>query len=245
MGGAHRDRRMTTTQGATATRARVLVIEDDPTVAEVVSRYLDRDGFESTAIANGRVGLDRALADPVDLVVLDLMLPGLGGLEICRALRASTATAVIMLTAKGSEDDRIAGLDLGADDYLTKPFSPRELMSRIKAVLRRAGTPLVADEAAPLVSSDLVVDTRAHEARLAGRPLSLTLLEFDLLAFLMRHPNQVFSREELLEQVWGYRYGDTSTVTVHVRRLREKIEADPADPSHVQTVWGIGYRFIP
>jgi DNA-binding response OmpR family regulator len=173
------------------------------------------------------------------------MLPGLGGLEICRALRASTATAVIMLTAKGSEDDRIAGLDLGADDYLTKPFSPRELMSRIKAVLRRAGTPLVADEAAPLVSSDLVVDTRAHEARLAGRPLSLTLLEFDLLAFLMRHPNQVFSREELLEQVWGYRYGDTSTVTVHVRRLREKIEADPADPSHVQTVWGIGYRFIP
>jgi len=226
--------------------ARVLIVEDDPNVAEVVARYLAREGYEVEIVADGALGLERALADLPDLVVLDLMLPSLDGLEVCRRLRAQAPVPVIMLTARGEEADRIVGLELGADDYIAKPFSPRELTARVKAVLRRASGPLTAQrEPAVLRAGDLVVDVVVHEAHLAGEPVALTSKEFDLLAHLMRNPRKAFRREELLEEVWGFSYGDTSTVTVHVRRLREKIEADPSNPRYVCTVWGVGYRFEP
>jgi DNA-binding response OmpR family regulator len=179
-------------------------------------------------------------------VVLDLMIPSLDGFEVCRRLRATAPVPVIMLTARGEEADRIVGLELGADDYVSKPFSPRELTARIKAVLRRAGGPLAASTAGEptiLRAGVLEVDTVAHEARRDGELVALTSREFDLLVHLMRNPRRAFRREQLLEQVWGFAYGDTSTVTVHVRRLREKIEVDPAAPRHVCTVWGVGYRF--
>jgi len=226
--------------------ARVLIIEDDPNVAEVVGRYLEREGYVVESIADGAEGLRRALADPPDLVVLDLMLPSLGGLEVCRQLRASAPVPVIMLTARGEETDRITGLELGADDYVAKPFSPRELTARVKAVLRRATGPLdSAPDMTMLRAGELEIDLVVHEARLRGELVALTVKEFDLLAHLMRHPRRAFRREELLEQVWGFAYGDTSTVTVHVRRLREKIEPDPSAPRYVCTVWGVGYRFEP
>jgi DNA-binding response OmpR family regulator len=225
---------------------RVLVIEDDPNVCEVVARYLAREGYQVETAADGAAGLARALADPPDLVVLDLMLPSLGGLEVCRRLRAAAPVPVIMLTALGEEADRIAGLDLGADDYMAKPFSPRELTARVKAVLRRATAPLAVDSGpAVLRAGELEVDSVAHEARLGGDLVPLTAKEFDLLAHFMRHPRRAFRREELLADVWGFTYGDASTVTVHVRRLREKIEADPSSPRYVCTVWGVGYRFEP
>jgi DNA-binding response OmpR family regulator len=228
------------------TAARVLIIEDDPNVAEVVGRYLTREGFEVEIATDGVTGLERALADPPELVVLDLMLPNMSGLEVCRRLRAAAPVPVIILTALGDEADRIVGLELGADDYVAKPFSPRELTARVKAVLRRATGPLAAQpEPAVLRSGDLEVDVTAHEARLAGELVALTAKEFDLLRHLMSHPRRAFRREELLEQVWGFNYGDTSTVTVHIRRLREKIEADPSAPRYVCTVWGVGYRFEP
>ncbi len=226
--------------------ARVLIVEDDPTVAEVVARYLQREGYQVEAVADGALGLDRALADPPDLVVLDLMVPSLGGLELCRRLRAVAPVPVIMLTARGEEADRIAGLELGADDYVVKPFSPRELTARVRAVLRRATAPPVpAEELAVLTDAGLEVDVVAHEARLDGAPVALTAKEFDLLAHLMRHPRRAFRRQELLEAIWGFSYGDTSTVTVHVRRLREKIEVHPSAPRLVCTVRGVGYRFEP
>ncbi|MGH9126375.1 MAG: response regulator transcription factor [Acidimicrobiales bacterium] len=235
--------------------ARVLIIEDDPNVAEVVARYLEREGYRVQVVADGQAGLDAALAELPDLVVLDLMLPSLGGLEICRRLRAVAPVAVIMLTARGEEADRIAGLELGADDYIAKPFSPRELTARVKAVLRRASGPLgghasgarpteqlrAGDAAGPALEVDLV----AHEARVDGRLVALTVKEFDLLVYLMRNPRRALRREELLQDVWGFSYGDTSTVTVHVRRLREKVEADPSEPRFVCTVWGVVYRFEP
>ncbi len=240
---------------------RVLVVEDDRTVSEVVARYLSREGYAVEEVADGSRAVERALQSLPDLVVVDLMIPGLDGLEVCRRLRQAAPIPVIMLTAKSDEADRIAGLELGADDYVSKPFSPRELMARVRSVLRRAqgdpwphpaATPgsTAAPTAAPatggvLTAGRLSVDTTAHETRVAGRLAALTSKEFDLLVFLMTHPRRAFSREELLERVWGYTYGDTSTVTVHIRRLREKVEADPADPLHVVTVWGIGYRFEP
>jgi DNA-binding response OmpR family regulator len=174
------------------------------------------------------------------------MLPSMGGLEVCRRLRAQAPVPVIMLTARGEEADRIAGLELGADDYVAKPFSPRELTARVKAVLRRAAGPLTfQQEPAVLRAGGLEVDTVAHEARLDGELVALTAKEFDLLAHLMRNPRRAFRREELLDDVWGFSYGDTSTVTVHIRRLREKVEADPSNPRYVCTVWGVGYRFEP
>jgi DNA-binding response OmpR family regulator len=237
---------METVVDAPAVVARVLVVEDDPNVAEVVTRYLEREGYEVDAVADGAEGLRRALAAPPDLVVLDLMLPSLSGVEVCRRLRAVAPVPVIMLTARGEEADRIAGLELGADDYMAKPFSPRELTARVKAVLRRAAAPLVAnDEATELTAGGLTVDLVAHEARLGGELVALTAKEFDLLVHFMRNPRRAFRREELLEDVWGFTYGDTSTVTVHVRRLREKIEDDPSAPRRVTTVWGVGYRFEP
>jgi DNA-binding response OmpR family regulator len=223
---------------------RILVADDDPTVAEVVVRYLEREGFRVEAVADGEVALDRALVDPPDLLVLDLMLPGLDGLEVCRQLRALAPVPVIMLTARGDENDRVIGLELGADDYVAKPFSAKELTARVKAVLRRARGPLAPAPSEPVLrAGDLEVDVSARQAHRDGVLLPLTSREFELLAFLMRHRGQAFRREELLHEVWGYTYGDTSTVTVHVRRLREKVEHDPSNPTRIATVWGVGYRF--
>ena len=230
------------------TPPRILVVDDDATVAEVVARYLEREGFDVDSASDGQVALDRALASPPDLLILDLMLPRLDGLEVFRRVRAVAPIPIIMLTARGEEEDRVAGLDLGADDYLAKPFSPRELTARVKSVLRRTNAPLHAmwsEESEPLTAGALEVDVRSREVRVDGEPVSLTAREFELLAFLMLHAGQVFRREELLEKVWGYSWGDTSTVTVHVRRIREKIEPDPADPAFIRTVWGVGYKFEP
>ncbi|KAA6222812.1 DNA-binding response regulator [Streptomyces albofaciens JCM 4342] len=238
---------------------RVLVVEDDPTVAEVVTGYLTRAGYLTEHVTDGWAALDRAASFRPHLVVLDLMLPGLDGLEVCRRLRGAhtaapgpapapvpTPVPVVMLTARGEAPDRILGLELGADDYVTKPFSPRELVLRIGSVLRRAeAAPPAATPVPPVRAGDLTADPAARHAVRAGRPLSLTTREFDLLLFLMGNPGRVFAREDLLHQVWGWEFGDLSTVTVHVRRLREKIEDDPAAPRLIVTVWGAGYRFDP
>jgi DNA-binding response OmpR family regulator len=224
----------------------VVVVEDDVAINEVVVRYLEREGFEVDSFGDGAVALAALLERPPDLLVLDLMLPGIDGVELFRRLRALAPVPVVMLTARGGESDRIIGLEMGADDYIAKPFSPRELVARVKAVLRRVQGSLerVEPGASPVLTvGDLEVDVVAHEARRGGATLALTAREFELLAFLMRHPGRAFRREELLEKVWGYTFGDTSTVTVHIRRLREKVEADPGDPRHLVTVWGIGYRF--
>ncbi|GAB7184107.1 response regulator transcription factor [Kitasatospora sp. Ki12] len=231
--------------------ARILVIDDDLTVGEVVAGYLTRAGHHVDRAVDGNRGLDLARAHRPDLLVLDLMLPGIDGLEILRRLRATEDGAdlpVVMLTARGDEADRILGLELGADDYVTKPFSPRELVLRVQSVLRRARAGAgAATTPAPvrLVSGDITLDPRARRADRKGRELLLTLREFDLLAFLLRNPRTVFARQELMQRVWGWDFGDLSTVTVHVRRLREKIEDDPAAPTLITTVWGVGYRYDP
>jgi DNA-binding response OmpR family regulator len=227
---------------------RVLVVDDDPTVAEVVLGYLRRDGFEAAHAADGLAALAIAAAAPPDLVVLDLMLPGIDGLEVCRRLRADRPDLpVVMLTALGEEEDRIAGLEVGADDYVVKPFSPRELALRVRSVLRRSeqrgGDGVDVDPV--LVDGDLVVDTRARTVRLGERDVALTAREFDLLVHVMSRPGKALRREELMRDVWGWEFGDQSTVTVHVRRLREKIEAVPAAPTRLVTVWGVGYRWDP
>jgi DNA-binding response OmpR family regulator len=222
---------------------RVLVVDDDATVSDVVRRYLERADFEVTLAADGPGALAAAAAHRPDLVVLDLMLPGMDGLEVCRRLRERDPDLpVVMLTALGEEADRVVGLSLGADDYVTKPFSPRELVLRVQSVLRRA-TRAAEPTAEVLEDGDLYLDVARRVARLRGQPLALTVREFDLLAFLMRHPGRAFRRSELLEAVWGWTFGDQSTVTVHMRRLREKIEDDPAMPSRIVTVWGVGYRY--
>jgi len=223
----------------------VLVVDDDPTVSEVVARYLRHAGFEVQVVADGSAAVAHALANPPDLVVLDLMLPGIDGLEVFRQLRKQAPVPVVMLTALGDETDRLVGLELGADDYVTKPFSPRELVLRVQSVLRRS--PVPAAPAPPTVLRDgaLTVDVAAHEVLLDGRPLALTAREHDLLVFLLQHPRQAFSRSELLARVWGWEYGDQSTVTVHVRRLREKVEPQPTAPTRIVTVFGVGYRYEP
>jgi DNA-binding response OmpR family regulator len=226
---------------------RIMIVDDDLTLADVVGRYLIRDGHEVECVHDGHVALARVEEVPPDLVVLDLMLPGLNGLEVCRRLRARWPIPVVMLTALGEETDRILGFETGADDYVTKPFSPRELALRIRSVLRRArgdglqGPP----QAGVMTDGDLTVDLGAHEVSLGPALLALTSREYDLLVFLMRHPRQAFTRDQLLEQVWNWSFGDTSTVTVHVRRLREKLEADPTLPRRIVTVWGVGYRYEP
>jgi DNA-binding response OmpR family regulator len=224
--------------------ARVLVVDDDPTVREVVVSYLRAGGHQVDETGDGESVAALMRDNPADLVVLDLMLPGIDGLEVCRRLRASSDVPVIMLTALGTETDRVVGLELGADDYVTKPFSPRELVLRVESVLRRAGERTKAEEGR-LEDGDLVVDLGRHEATLGDRVLALTSREYDLLQFLVAHPGTAFSREELLQQVWGWSFGDQSTVTVHVRRLREKVEVDPTMPERLVTVWGVGYRWEP
>jgi DNA-binding response OmpR family regulator len=227
-------------------RGRVLVVDDERTIADVVSRYLERAGYESQVAFDGRSALALAAGTRPDLVILDLMLPGIDGLEVMRRLRAQPgpAPAIILLTARGDESERVVGLRLGADDYVVKPFSPAELVARVDAVLRRLH--VAPERAAPIELGDLRIDTAARRVFVRGEEAALTHREFDLLEFLARHPGQVFSRDQLMDAVWQFSfYSDTSTVTVHIRRLRAKIEADPARPRHVQTVWGAGYRYQP
>jgi DNA-binding response OmpR family regulator len=221
----------------------ILVVDDDPTVSDVVRRYLERAGYEVTLAGDGPAALAAFARRQPDLVVLDLMLPGIDGLEVCRRLRTrADGVPIVMLTALGEEADRVLGLQLGADDYVTKPFSPRELVLRVQSVLRRS---LVRPASPPetLIDGGLRLDADRRIASLDGSDLSLTVREFDLLVFLMRHPGRAFKRSELLDAVWGWTFGDQSTVTVHVRRLREKIEQDAAVPTRILTVWGVGYRY--
>ncbi|MCY7342110.1 MAG: response regulator transcription factor [Pseudonocardia sp.] len=226
-------------------RPLALVVDDDMTVRDVVSRYLDRAGYRVDVAGDGEQALRAVASRMPDVVILDLMLPRLGGLEVCRRLRReSVGVPIVMLTALGEEEDRVLGLELGADDYVTKPFSPRELVLRVASVLRRSRELPARDAGTePVVDGDLRVDLPGRRASMAGRELALTVREFDLLAFLIRRPGQVFTRAELLERVWGWDFGDQSTVTVHVRRLREKVEADPTTPTRIATVWGVGYRY--
>ncbi|MET7994940.1 MULTISPECIES: response regulator transcription factor [unclassified Amycolatopsis] len=222
---------------------RVLVVDDDETVRDVVRRYLEVAGFTVDVAGDGAAGLALFAERDPDLVVLDVMMPGINGLEVCRRLRQVSHVPIVMLTALGEEENRIAGLQLGADDYVTKPFSPKELALRVASVLRRARMPRAAPPAPELVDGDLRLQMTARQATLGGAELPLTTREFDLLAFFLGHPGVAFSRADLLEKVWGWDFGDQSTVTVHVRRLREKIERDPAKPTRVATVWGVGYRY--
>jgi two-component system response regulator ResD len=222
----------------------VLVVDDEPIVREVVVRYLEREGYRTLEAADGNRARELLERDAPGLVVLDLMLPGTDGLALCRWIRSRSKLPVIMLTARGEEADRIVGLELGADDYVTKPFSPRELVARVRSVLRRAEP---GDRRAERIElGPLVLDPGAREVTKNGEPLTLTAKEFDLLHFLAANPQLVFSREQLMARVWGYSAAvDTGTVTVHIRRLREKIEDDPSHPRYLQTVWGVGYRFAP
>ena len=221
----------------------MLVVDDDDTVARVVATYLARAGHATQRLGDGRLALEAIHSAPPDLVVLDLMLPGIDGLEVCRVVRRHRpALPIVMLTALAEPEDRIAGLEVGADDYVTKPFSPRELVLRVESVLRRA-TNAPEDTTRRLLSvGRIAVDTAARRATRDGHELALTVRELDLLAFLLAHPGRAFTREQLMREVWGWTFGDQSTVTVHVRRLREKIEDDPAAPALIQTVWGVGYR---
>ena len=227
-------------------RGSVLVVDDEPTIAEVVSRYLERAGYRTRVAATGPQALELAAHQRPDLVVLDLMLPGIDGLEVMRRLRQPEGRpiATILLTAKGDESDRVIGLRLGADDYVVKPFSPAELVARVDAVLRRVDTSSGSQE--PIELQDMTIDPSARRVFVRGEEVTLTQREFDVLLFLARHPGQAFSRNQLMDAIWQYSfYTDTSTVTVHIRRLRAKIEADPAQPRHIETVWGVGYRFAP
>jgi two-component system response regulator ResD len=229
---------------ADTSRGSILVVDDEPTIGEIVSRYLRRAGYETHVALDGLQAVEAAAARGPDLVVLDLMLPGLDGLEAMRRIRAlgGRRTAIILLTARGEESDRVIGLRLGADDYIVKPFSPVELVARVDAVLRRIDT--VPEQEPPRRFDGLVVDPAGRRVRLDGADIVLTQREFELLLFLARHPGQAFTRNELMEHVWGYSfYTDTSTVTVHIRRLRAKLEETPEQPRWIETVWGIGYRF--
>ncbi len=223
----------------------VLVVDDEPIVRDVVVRYLRRDGLKTLEAGTGEEAMRLLERELPSLVVLDVMLPGTDGLELCRHIRASSDLPIVLLTARGDEADRIVGLELGADDYVTKPFSPRELAVRVRNLLRRAA-PIRAETPELIRFGSVEVDGAAREVRRGGEPLKLTLKEFDLLWFLVSHPRRVFSRDQLMDRVWGYTSAlDTGTITVHVRRLREKIETAPSHPRHLETVWGVGYRFTP
>lgn len=221
----------------------VLVVDDDATVRDVVVQYLQQAGFDTLEAADGLEALEIAASHPLDLVILDLMLPGIDGLEVFRRLRADFGrTPVVMLTARGDESDRILGLEAGADDYVSKPFSPRELVLRVRSVLRRADNVETATDST-FTDGDLSVDTSSRRVTVADADIALTTREFDLLVHLISHPDVAFSRDQLMQHVWGWEFGDETTVTVHIRRLREKIEPDPANPTRIVTVWGVGYRW--
>jgi len=230
----------------------VLVVEDDPAILDAVAYNLKRDGHDVLAAADGIEGLRMARDEDPDLIVLDLMLPRMSGLDVCRLVRAEKAIPILMLTARDTEVDKVVGLEIGADDYLTKPFSMRELMARVNAALRRdrlsreAGTGARALRPETIEGGGIVLSVTAHEVHRDGDLVPLRPKEFDLLEYLLRHPGQVLTREMILESVWGYSYGgETRTVDVHIRWLREKLEADPAHPVHIQTVRSVGYKFVP
>ena len=224
---------------------RVLIIDDDFELCSLVSEYLAPEGFRIESVHDGETGLQRALSGNYLLVVLDVMLPGVSGLELCRWIRSRSDLPIVMLTALGDETDRIVGLELGADDYLAKPFSPRELAVRVRNLMRR--TAPASDSATQTIAfGDVVIDPMAREAHKGGELLRLTLKELDLLMFFALNPRQVFSRDQLMDRVWGYQSAlDTGTVTVHIRRLRKKIEDDASRPRHLETVFGAGYRLTP
>jgi two-component system response regulator ResD len=222
---------------------RILVVDDEPIVREVLTRYLEKDGFEVDAAADGEAAIDLFASRRPDLILLDLMLPKADGFEVFSYIRSGSTVPVIMITARDQETDRIAGLDMGADDYVSKPFSPGEVVARVRAVLRRSDAD---GERRDLTYGDLVIEGDARRVSVSDRELTLTPKEFDLLYFLASNPGKVFTRLDLLDELWDFAFhGDPSTVTVHIRRLREKIEADPSDPRHIVTVWGAGYRFDP
>jgi DNA-binding response OmpR family regulator len=225
--------------------SKILLVEDEPSISEIVELYLKRAGFQVNALKDGRSAIQSLEHELPDLLVLDLMLPGIDGLSITRWLRDRSEVPIIMLTARREESDRIAGLELGADDYVVKPFSPQELVSRVRAVLRRTRAPVKETDAA-VHYPGLDINPVTRQVLAQGVEVSLTAKEFDMLWLLVQHPRQVFSRVQLLDQIWGISdYIDPGTVTVHVSRLREKIEPDPSNPQHIQTVWGIGYKFEP
>ena len=222
----------------------ILVVDDEPSIVEVVSLYLRREGYRVLTAADGDSALQQAREQKPDLIVLDIMLPQRSGLEITTTLRAERPVPIILLTARGDEADRIVGLELGADDYVVKPFSPREVVARVKAVLRRAGSSNADELPKSITAGELTLVPSERAVRVDGRDAGLTAKEFDLLHFLASHPRQVFTRDQLLDRVWGTEYiADEATVTVHVRRLREKIEPDASNPTYVLTVWGVGYKF--
>src|SRR5690242_12375295 len=222
----------------------ILVVDDEPKIATLARDYLEHAGFAVVTAADGPAALTTVRQRRPDLVVLDLGLPGLDGLDVTRQLRRDSTIPIVMLTARDDELDKLIGLELGADDYVTKPFSPRELVARIRTVLRRSGAGTSTE--GRIEFPDLTVDAATREVLAFGQPVELTMREFDLIEFLCRHPRQVFSRDQLMDAVWGYRSArDTGTVTVHIRRLREKLEPDPSRPQRLQTVWGVGYRFVP
>jgi DNA-binding response OmpR family regulator len=235
-------------EGSAEKTATVLVVDDEPTIVEIVGRYMERAGFETFTAADGYKALDVAAEHRPDLVVLDVMLPGIDGIEVMERLRERPGSpiAVILLTARGEESDRLVGLRNGADDYVVKPFSPAELVARVEAVLRRTAPPVADEDVPPIVHGPLRVEPASRRVVLDGKDVALTMREFDLLAFFAANPGRVFSRDQLMEAVWGEPwFDDTSTVTVHVRRLRAKLGDDPAEPRFIETVWGVGYRFRP
>jgi two-component system response regulator ResD len=225
---------------------RVLIVDDEPIVRDVLSRYLVRGGFDVETAEDGERALELFGSIDPDVVLLDLMLPRLDGYEVFARIREHTETPVIMLTAKGQEADRVVGLEIGADDYVTKPFSPREVVARVRTLLRRSSRSADGSPPEPLRYGDLNIDAAGREVRRGRRRVDLTPKEFDLLLFLASHPGRAFTRLELLNELWDFAFdGDPSTVTVHVRRLRQKVERDPSRPAHLVTVWGVGYRFDP
>lgn len=235
-------------QNVSAQRRRVLIVDDEATVREVVGQYLELEGYAVAASTTGLEALRQAAETPPDLVILDISLPGIDGLEVCRRLRATSAVPILMLTARSEDMDKLLGFGLGADDYMTKPFNPRELVARVQAIMRR----LEATSAPAMVFDgdlhvgDITIHQQTRQVEREGAPVDLTTKEYDLLLFLATHPKQVFTREQLLLHVWNYEhYGEDSTVTVHMRRLREKIERDPSRPQRLRTVWGVGYKFEP
>jgi two-component system, OmpR family, response regulator ResD len=232
----------------TSQQRRVLIVDDEETVREVVGQYLELEGFQILQASNGPEALHLAEKKPPDLVILDITLPGMDGLEICRRLRAVSAVPILMLTAHAEDAEKLEGFRAGADDYITKPFNPRELVVRVQAIMRRVealSIPAMVFDG-DLHFGDITIRPRIRQVERNGHPVGLTTKEFDLLYFLAAHPRQVFTREQLLQHVWDYdNYGEDSTVTVHIRRLREKIEVDPSRPGHLRTVWGIGYKFEP
>ena len=222
---------------------RILVVDDEPHIVELVRYNLAQEGFEVSVAYDGHDAIEKAKTDTPDLVILDLMLPYVDGMEVCRQIRRESSVPILMLTAKHGEQERVVGLELGADDYVTKPFSPRELVARVRAILRRTAREAQRPTARPVAVGALLLDPTTHEVRLRGRLVDLTTKEFDLLQLLLSHPNRVFTRDFLLEHIWGYDYfGSTRTVDMHISRLREKIEDDPDAPTYVTTVRGVGYK---